>query len=259
MLMDYMEFEIAQLHMFSIIHFTECCLVRIATHYGRPMDLATLVNQMKFDQTAIQFAGTVINFTKRDMSRKLLCLFSNFTSRWFAASTEIEKQQRIVPFALPPPFICSMMLINVKTMADFTGAFTHQGIYPQDCLDDCEAGMTVCLCRTHADALRNYADQSKDLYLAKGHGDFYQMTADIALRTSNAIHEWAAGVKGIRVHSDTGLESHHRSVNTHQQASSSTSSSSTLNGSSMQSIPDSIGQDFDHLLEQILSTPIPFM
>jgi hypothetical protein len=260
MLMDYMEFETEQLHMFCIIHFSETCVLRIANVFGRPIALSTLVQRIFYDDSARQFAGSVSNMSKRDMSKKLITLFSNFASRWYEP---IQQQQQkgawnhgiAAPLALPPTYICAMMLINIKTMADYVGGTVGIDIYPRDCLDDCEAGMTVCLCRNHADALRGFADQSKGRFLAKGHRDFYQMTADIAMRTANAIHDWAATTKGLRV----GVQSsgNHQQFNAgFPKSSEAVVSSSSLDVNIDRSDPGS--QDFEDLLEQILSAPIVF-
>jgi hypothetical protein len=200
------------------------------------------------------------------MARKLITLFSNLTSRFHS-----------LVLALPPAYTCSLMLMNIKTISDYVGGFIQLGSVPQDCLDDCESGLTVSLCRMHGEALESLSCfNSLQLDQAKGHHDFYRMAADISFRTSHAIHEWAAQSMQKRKNIDFSsqyqqqLQSQQQQTQQQQQYQHQHHHPNHFLNKAvlLQQPPASASipltnaiskeKDFETLLEDILSTPILF-
>lgn len=245
----------------------------MASFYGRPIDLNTLVQRLVQDDTTFQFTSSAVATHKNDISKRLMTLFTNFVHRWcipiqYRQQSKQQRQSQIefqstssTSLALPPASTCSLALLNVKTMADFLLGYLYFNIYPRDRLDDCEVGEAICNFRSESEALLRLANyQDKNLFLSKGHRDLYRLTADIVTRTSQAMHEWAATCKGLR--STVVQKSSHQDSPTHFDCSLSRASAmhqiirnARLN---TQLRNRSAGQDFEKLLAEVLSTPIIF-
>ncbi|UZJ55590.1 hypothetical protein CBS101457_004910 [Exobasidium rhododendri] len=260
---DYLELETELLHVLCISNFTEACILRIANSYGRPMSMQNFVQRLTRDGRAVLFSS-IVGMPKCDLSKKISTLFSNFTSRWSSNRQEQQgngghrRQMGVVDsLALPPGHLCAMILINIKSLADHVGGSFQLGSNPRNCLDDREVGLTVQLCRGMADSLRCFSSlQSDQFFQAKGHRDIFRMTAGIAIRTSEAIYEWSATSKGLRSAMQPTLSSKTIPAPTINVASDPSSMKNTTSNTHMPGIAD--GQDFERLLEEILSTPIMY-
>jgi len=270
MAFDYIEVEIEQFHMLCMTSISEACLLRVDAYYGRSLDMITLVKRMVEEGVDRKFAISIVGVAKNDMARNLVTLFSNFSSQWCKQGhwsvtnqfvTESGFKGTANTLILPPASTCALMLLSLKTMADYVVGFSYFENYPKNCLDDCQAGATVSLCRSVAEALRRCANyQTYEVLKAQGHRDLFQTTAEIAFRTSNAIHEWAATIKGIRNAPKLNIDS--LSLITSVGSSSGTTSDSTSSNKTSHSASNTEepikpeDEDFRKILDDILSTPI---
>lgn len=284
--MDYLELETEQIHILCILHLTELSLLQVASFYGRPIDLNTLVRRLIQDEATFQFTSSAVATHKNDISKRLTTLFTNFVHRWCRPiqnrqqrNQQQQQQKRqsqveyqalpltttlSISFALPPAMTCSCVLANVKTMADFLLGYLYFNFYPRDCLDDCEVGEAIVYSRAQSEALLRLANyQNNNLFHSKGHRDLYRLTADIVTRTSQAMYEWAATCKGLRStivqQGNTIREESPTHHSEHSQSRASAMHQKIKAARLNTQLRDSTaGQDFEKLLAEVLCTPIIF-
>lgn len=214
------------------------------------------------DPQAMQLTS-IVGASKRDLATRLAVQFSNFASRWSdsrnrPAIAMDSENDGLTSVALPPSYCCAMMLLNIKCLADAIGGNFQRGNTPRNCLDDCDIATTCSLCRHHAESLRCFGSfQTEEYFLAKRHRDMFRMTAGIAIRTSNALYEWAAAAKGLRPLTSQATDPHlSQSLEQKPEQAGNEPTKGPFSSFSTQLPMNADGHDFERLLEDILSTPI---
>lgn len=255
-----------QLNMLYMVIFHSSSLKRLVESFGVTISKTQLTEAIRRDPDAASF-NKVTLVAKSEASKLNSTLLSNFVTRWSHKPSfplQPNKDQHLsFPFAVPPATFSALVLPNIHGLFDLVmPQMDGQEKTMSNCFEDQEYVIASRLCQAFADALFLLARPPvQSLFHAKGHCDLLLLIAGVANQLSKVVHEWGAARRGLRWRAEHDPPVKSMSMSAPPTAlslpfvSNNFNTSDTLYTYLRQSALQD-GQDFEMLLQKILSTPV---